>query len=493
MHLKYLTGIILAFVLGAALAIWLTGGFKLPGHDDHEVSDAAEEQEILYYRHPHNPQVTSDEPAKDEMGMDYIPIYADNDNDGPGIRVAPETAQNLGVRTVTARRGDIEPVVQAFGFIDYDETGLVHVHVRAEGWVEHLAARNLGQRVKKGELLFEFYSPALVNAQEEFLRALAMDQPALREASRRRLLALGINSQTVKQLERDGRARQLVPVFAPQDGVVSELGIREGMFVDPAMDIMSIANFDQVWAHVEVFEHQAPLVRVGQRAVLDLKQIDGDVLEGRVDFVYPALDPRSRALQARLSFPNPEEQLKPEMFTRARIFGEPRRDVLMIPSEALIRSGDHQRVILARDEGRFEAVEVRAGIITDNRVEILAGLSPGDEVVVSAQFLIDSESSLRASLTRLEPLEEEPPPDQEVWTEGVYNGPGDQPNAINLSHEPIPELGWPAMTMDLELAPDLEVPDRLEPGMKFHFALEQLDETTFQIVALRLDGEEVRP
>ncbi|MFH7326968.1 efflux RND transporter periplasmic adaptor subunit [Desulfurivibrio sp. C05AmB] len=492
MRVKYLAGIILAFALGAGLTAALSGRVQVPGHNGHEAAVGTEAaREVLYYRHPHNPRVTSEEPRKDEMGMDYIPIYADN-GDGAGVRIAPETAQSLGVRTAVASLGTIEPAVEAVGFIDYDETRLIHVHVRTEGWVERLAARSLGQEIRQGELLFELYSPTLVNAQEEFLRTLAMNQPAIREASRRRLAALGLNPQTIEQLERDGRVRQLVPVFARQDGVLSELAIREGMFVSPGMDIMTIANLGRVWARVEVFEHQAPLVRVGQRALLHLDQAGGETLEGVVDFVYPSLDPRSRALQARLSFANPGRQLKPDMFTRVRIFGEPRREVLLIPNEALIRSGNSQRVILARPEGRFEAVEVRAGTISDDRVEILAGLNPGDEVVVSAQFLIDSESSLRASLTRLEPLAE-PEPGQEVWSEGIYNGPGRSPTAINLSHQPIPELGWPAMTMDLELAPGLAVPARLEPGMPFHFALEQLDPVTFRIVALRVNGAEVRP
>lgn len=501
MHLKYLACIILAFALGVGLTatkmgtdlFFIHGVF--PGAEREQAINKSvpisAERKVLYYRHPHNPRVTSEEPRKDEMGMDYIPIYADN-GDGAGIRIAPETAQSLGVRTAVARLGTVEPAVEAVGYIDYDETRLVHVHVRTEGWVERLAARSLGQKIRQGELLFELYSPTLVNAQEEFLRTLAMNQPAIREASRRRLAALGLNPQTIEQLERDGQVRQLVPVFARQDGVLSELAIREGMFVSPGMDIMTIANLGRVWARVDVFEHQAPLVRVGQRALLHLDQAGGDTLEGVVDFIYPSLDPRSRALQARLSFANPGQQLKPDMFTRVRIFGEPRRDVLLIPNEALIRSGNSQRVILARPEGRFEAVEVRAGTISDDRVEILAGLNPGDEVVVSAQFLIDSESSLRASLTRLEPLAE-PEPGQEVWSEGVYNGPGSSPTAINLSHQPIPELGWPAMTMDLELAPGLTVPARLKPGMPFHFALEQLDPVTFRVVALRVNGEEVRP
>lgn len=492
MNKSALLAILFAFVAGLALGAVALNWLSSDDHSDHEVADGASaEREILYYRHPHNPRVTSDVPRKDEMGMDYIPIYADQGGSGGGIFVAPEVTQSLGVRTRPVERMTMEPVVEAVGYVDYDETRLSHVHVRAEGWVERLHARSLGQRVRQGELLLEFFSPTIVNAQEEFLRALTMNQPAVRDAARERLLSLGLSRQTVQQIERDGRVRQLIPVYARQDGIVTELNIREGMYITPGMDILTISDLSSVWVLVEVFEHQARLVKTGQVATLQLSPGD-DALQGQVEFIYPSLDSSSRALRARLSVANPDGTLKPGMFARAAITTESRPHVLAIPRQALIRSDNTQRVIVARDEGRFEAVEVRTGLMTADTVEITAGLQEGERVVISAQFLIDSESSLRGAFTRLETLEELQPGD-EVWSDGIYKGPGRNPGSINLSHEPIPALGWPAMTMDLDLIEGLSVPDHLQPGDAFAFALEALDEITFRIVALRIHGEEVRP
>ncbi|MCW7752586.1 efflux RND transporter periplasmic adaptor subunit [Desulfobotulus sp. H1] len=479
-----------AFIIG----VFLTGAFFLwpYGEEDHSIHGesvlGSEERVILYYRHPHNPQVTSETPRKDEMGMDYIPIYADaaGDASASGVRIAPETRQNLGVRTAHVRRGTLSPLVEAVGYVDYDENLLSHVHVRTEGWVERLVVRTAGEGVKKGALLFEFYSPQLVNAQEEYLRILNIGQPAVRQAARERLLALGMGRPTLEALEKDRRVRTLIPVFARQDGVISELGIREGMFVTPAMDIMTLADLSRIWIQVEVFEHQAAQIARGQKALLDMHPVHGGSLEGEVAFIYPALDPRTRALRVRLTFPNPDGRLKPGMFTRARILGEPREDILLIPSASLIRSGNSQRVIVDRGEGRFEALEVETGLITDDEVEILAGLSLGEKVVVSGQFLIDSESSLRGSFLRMQPLEDSPPASGEaVWARGVYKGAGASPGSIHVSHQPIVELGWPAMAMDLDLKEGFELPADIHEGMEIEFALEQVDEVTFRIVDLR--------
>ncbi|MDY0164153.1 efflux RND transporter periplasmic adaptor subunit [Desulfobotulus sp.] len=480
----------LAFILGvlltAAFFLWPYGEEDHSTHGDSSLG--AEERIILYYRHPHNPQVTSETPRKDEMGMDYIPVYADSAGDasGSGVRIAPETRQNLGVRTAKVRRGSLSPLVEAVGYVDYDENLLSHVHVRTEGWVERLVVRTAGERVKRGALLFEFYSPQLVNAQEEYLRILNLGQPAVRQAARDRLLALGMGRPTLEALEKDRRIRTLIPVFARQDGVVSELGIREGMFVTPAMDIMTLADLSRIWIQVEVFEHQASQIARGQRAILDMHPVHGGRLQGEVAFIYPALDPRTRALRVRLSFPNPEGRLKPGMFTRARILGEPSENILLIPVASLIRSGNSQRVIVDRGEGRFEALDVEVGLITDDEVEIFAGLSLGDRVVVSGQFLIDSESSLRASFMRMQPLEEPPlASDRAVWARGVYKGAGASPGSIHVSHEPIVALGWPAMAMDLDLKEGLQLPADFHEGMEMEFALEQVDEVTFRIVDLR--------
>ncbi|MEE4137698.1 MAG: efflux RND transporter periplasmic adaptor subunit [Desulforhopalus sp.] len=489
-----------AFLLGAA-ATWLFRDYREVGHADHQQSlaPAAAEREILYYRHPHSPRITSNTPMKDEMGMDYIPIYADEGDSGggSGVRISPEVIQNLGVRTALVRRGTVTAVVEAFARADYDEEGLAHVHVRAEGWVERLTVRSLGERVNRGDLLFEWYSPALVNAQEEFLRTLRSGQSGIRQAARDRLLALDIPAEIISHLESRGEALQLLPVYAPAAGVVTELGIRDGMYITPSVDLLTLADLSSVWVYVDLFEHQAPLVTIGQPATLQLAGLPETELLGEVTYLAPQLDPRTRTVQARLRFANPTEQIKPNMYGRAFLHQPAEENLLLIPREALIQTGDSERVILADDAGRFTVAAVQSGGEFGEEVAIITGLAEGDRVVVSGQFLLDSESSLRAAVTRMTPIEETGEVEASaeplaVWTEGIYHGPGRKEQTISLSHQPIPEFGWPAMKMDLPLAPGVALPE-LTGEAPIRFELERLDEITYQILtveALPGDGKQ---
>lgn len=480
---------VLAFVLGGLAVWWFVPGPASPPGSGPDQTVHQPERQVLYYRHPHSPQITSDKPIQDEMGMDYIPIYADDDGGGgSAIRIAPEMTQNLGVRTAVARRETVTPTIEAFAVVDYNEQRLSHVHVRAEGWVEELAVRSLGERVRQGELLFTWYSPPLVNAQEEYLRTLAGGSERVREASRERLAALGVAPATIAALPARGRPFQLLPVYAPADGVVTQIGVRDGMYIMPALDLLTLADLSTVWIYVDLFEHQARQVTVGQQATLSLVGSPGEPLTGSVEFLSPQLDPQTRTVRARLRFPNEREQLKPNMYGRAKIILPARQDVLLVPRQALISSGDRQRVVVAREDGRFAPAEVSSGAEYGDRVEIVDGLTEGDRVVVSAQFLLDSEASLRAAFTRMEPLEAangeavEAAP-QVVWSNGTYHGPGRKQGTISLSHEPIAEFGWPAMTMDLPLAPGVTA-DQVSPGSPIRFQLERLDEITYRILAI---------
>ncbi len=494
--MKLLLWLVLAFAAGAA-GSWLLLQSPAGGGPVDQPAVAAtgqDERRILYYRHPHSPRITSDKPMKDEMGMDYIPIYADDDeSDGSGLRIAPEVVQNLGVRTAPARIATVTPVIEAFAVAAYDEQLLAHVHVRAEGWVERLVVRSLGERVRQGDLLFEWYSPQLVNAQEEYLRAVGIGRPEVRQAALDRLSALGLAAATIEALSARGRPLPTVPVYAPADGVVTQLGVRDGMYITPAVDLLTLADLSSVWVYVDLFEHQAPMVAIGQPATLTLAGYPNEPLQGSVEFLEPQLDPQTRTVRARLRFDNPDERIKPNMYGRANIMLPPRHDVLLIPREALIRSGDQQRVVLAGEGGRFAVALVESGPEFGDEVEIVSGLSGTDTVVVSAQFLLDSESSLRAGFSRMEPpAEEEREGGEEqggadvmaVWSSGTYHGPGAKENTISLSHEPIAEFGWPAMKMDLVLAPDVSVGE-LAPETAIQFQLERLDDVTYRILSVK--------
>ena len=370
------------------------------------VTVADDDKEILYWIAPMDANYRRDKPGKSPMGMDLVPVYADaSAADGGYVSIAPEMVQNLGVRTAVAERSRLWRGIDTVGYVDYDESKVSHIHLRTEGWIEDLVVQSEGERVKQGERLFSLYSPELVNAQEEFVQALKMGNAGLTRASRDRLAALGISASQIKRLEKDRKPSQTVPVYAPQDGVVASLSVRDGMYIKPATRVMSLADLSSVWLLAEVFERQADWVKVGQPTEVKLAFLPGRTWEGKVEYIYPSLDAKTRTLKTRLRFDNPDEILKPNMYADVKIFGGPKDDVIVIPVEALIRTGREQRVVLSLGDGRFESRSVSAGIESGDWVEILDGIEPGDTVVTSGQFLIDSEASLKASMTRMNPAD----------------------------------------------------------------------------------------
>ena len=366
------------------------------------------EKEVLYWVAPMDPNYRRDEPGRSPMGMDLIPVYAGADEEGSDVTISAAVVQNLGVRTEVVRQGTLSRLIDTVGYINYDESKVSHIHLRVSGWIEKLSVKSAGEQVKKNQRLFNLYSPDLVNAQEEFLRALNSGNKGLIEASRDRLNALGISRGEITQLEKRRKVRQTVAIYAPQDGVVSELPVREGMYVKPSMNVMTLADLSSVWLIAEIFERQANWVKTGDKAEVTLPFLPGKSWRGQVEYIYPSLDMKTRTLMARLRFDNPGESLKPNMYARVMLYANPRDNVISIPMEALIRSGGKDRVIVRVGEGRFDAREVVTGIESGERIEIAEGLAAGDQVVISGQFLLDSEASLKASFTRMSDPEEMP-------------------------------------------------------------------------------------
>jgi Cu(I)/Ag(I) efflux system membrane fusion protein len=360
-------------------------------------------KEILYWVAPMDPNYRRDEPGKSPMGMDLVPVYAGEAETGSGVvSINPTLLNNLGVRTAAAERGTLPRRIDTVGYIGYDEDTLQHVHTRVDGWIEKLATTATGDPVAKGQLLFELYSPTLVNAQQEYLAALASNNTVLRNASRDRLTALGVTDSEVRRLEKEREASQRVRVYAQSDGVIAHLGVREGIFVTPATEVMSVARLDRVWVLAEVFERQSAWVEPGQTATVELDYLPGKLLRGTVDYVYPELDPRTRTLKVRLRFDNQSEMLRPNMFARVVINGAAIDNIVHVPREAVIRGGSSNRVVVDLGEGRFQSREVSIGIESGDRVAIRRGLDAGERVVTSAQFLIDSESNIDSALKRME-------------------------------------------------------------------------------------------
>jgi len=366
------------------------------------------EREILYWVAPMDANYRRDKAGKSPMGMELVPVYADEaGSDGSSVTIAPEVIQNLGIRTAVAERSRLWRSIDTVGYVDFDESKVSHIHLRTEGWIEHLAVHSEGDRIRKGEKLLELYSPELVNAQSEFVQALAGGNRSLIQASQERLSALGIPAEQIKTLKKSRKVNQNIVIRAPQDGVVSNLAVRHGMFIKPDKQVMSLADLSSVWLVAEIFERQADWVKVGQTAEVSLAFLPGHTWEGQVEYIYPSLDPKTRTLKARLRFPNPDEALKPNMYANVKIYGGAKDDVVVIPVEALIRTGREERVVIALGDGRFESRTVTAGIESGDWVAIIEGIQPGDRVVTSGQFLIDSEASLKASTQRMSPVEPE--------------------------------------------------------------------------------------
>jgi Cu(I)/Ag(I) efflux system membrane fusion protein len=395
-NITVLAAIVATLVIGVLIGRTLT----TPSTDG--AADSAE-REILYWVAPMDPNFRRDEPGQSPMGMDLVPVFADEVDAKPGVvSIDPTVVSNLGVRTALAERGSLPRRIETVGYIGYDEDTLQHVHTRVDGWIETLAKTATGDPVRKGELLFELYSPTLVNAQQEFLTALASSNTGLKAASRDRLTALGVTGSEVSRLERERTVSQRIRVYAQSDGVIAHLGVREGIFVTPATEVMSVARLDRVWILAEVFERQSTWVQPGQEATVELDYLPGKTLSGTVDYVYPELDPVTRTLKVRLRFDNEGETLRPNMFARVVIEGNAINDIVHIPREAVIRGGSSNRVVVDLGDGRFESRRVLIGIESGQRVAIRSGLAEGERVVTSAQFLIDSESNIDQALQRLE-------------------------------------------------------------------------------------------
>jgi Cu(I)/Ag(I) efflux system membrane fusion protein len=309
------------------------------------------------------------------------------------VQIDPLMVQKLGMRTAEVKVETFSRRVEAVGSVVVDENRIAVVESRAAGWVERLDVRALGYTVHVGQVVAGIYSPELLAAQEELALANTLDDATLIEAAKARLRLLNASTS--------GRPQRQTPVAAPQSGVVTELMVRQGAQVTPGMPLMRLADLSTVWILVEVPETEAGWVTTGEPAQARLKSVPGKVLQGTVDYVYPMLDTQTRTLRARLAFDNASGALKPGMYAEVTLFGAAEQDAILVPSEAVIRTGTRNVVLIAEAEGRYRPVEITLGAERQNEVVVLKGLEPGQRVVVSGQFLIDSEASLLGAYSRM--------------------------------------------------------------------------------------------
>jgi Cu(I)/Ag(I) efflux system membrane fusion protein/cobalt-zinc-cadmium efflux system membrane fusion protein len=383
----------------------------------------AGERKIKYWQAPMDPTYIRNEPGKSPMGMDLVPVYEDETATG-GIVIDPVTAQNMGIRTAPVERRDLSRTLRTVGLVTYEESRQYSINSKIDGWIEKLHVNQTGQMVRKGQPLLEIYSPELVAAQQEYLLALdsgrrlaespfpeiADGARRLLDASRTRLSYWDISEKQIRELEQTRQLRKTLTLYSPYGGIVTEKKTFEGMRVMTGEELLQISDISSVWVNADIYEFEVPWVKVGQLAQVELPFVPGRVFVGKVSFVYPYLEPKTRTAQLRIVLANPGFELKPDMYANVRIETEPVANVLAIPDHAVLNSGKGQTVFVALGEGRFEPRAVQTGVTNDEGyIQILSGLSEGEQVVTSAQFMLDSESKLREAIQKmLAPKMEEP-------------------------------------------------------------------------------------
>lgn len=508
----------IVFSLSVAIAAGVSGyaGYRYAMHRTMDVpppaaaaaaGDAAKSdgRRVLYWYDPMVPQQRFDKPGKSPyMDMQLVPKYADDTGggDAAGIAISPAVTQNLGMRTAVATRGSLAAQLEAVGTVGWNERSVVLVQARAAGFVEKLHARTPLDPVSRGAPLVEIFFPEWAGAQEEYLllrRQAADEVRPLAAAARQRLLLLGMREDDIAIAEQEGRAVARFTLRSPITGVIAELGVREGMTVAAGAALFRIVDLSSVWITAEVPEAQAGGLRPGGAVEVRVPAVPEQVFRGKLSAILPEINTATRTVRARIELANPGARLKPGMFASLSFAGHRGPTYVLAPSEALIRTGARSVVIVADSEGRFRAVDVEPGIESGGQVEIRKGLAGGERVVVSGQFLIDSEANLRAALGRMEampastaaPGSAAHPP---VLARGAVTAIDVAGGRIELEHEPIPALKWPAMVMMFPVA-DKVLLSRVKRGDAVDFALSPKANPDGEhvIEAIRLRGAPGRP
>jgi len=407
-------------------------------------------KKVLYWYDPMFPQQKFDKPSKSPfMDMQLVPKYA-NEADSGMVTISPRVVQNLGVRTAEAKVGALEQRFDTVGTVAYNERGVVQLQARAAGFVEKLHARAPLDPVAKGAPLVEMLFPEWTGAQEEFLLVKKNNSPDMQplvQAARQRLALLGMSEEEITAIEREGQVRQRFTRYAPISGVVAELGVREGMAVMPGHTLFRIVDLSTVWVIAEIPETQAAVVVPGSRAEARVAAYPETKFEGRVGALLPEVSAATRTIRTRIELANPGARLKPGMFVTLSFVSGRGKQMLLVPSEAVIRTGTRSIVIVALGEGRFAPQDVEVGIEHAGQSEIRKGMGPGATVVLSGQFLIDSEASLSATVARIEAVTEPAAKDAGHKGRGTVAQIDPQKGRVELEHEPIASLKWPAMRM----------------------------------------------
>ncbi len=368
-----------------------------------KASPASGERKIKYYKSTMTPGETSKNPGKDSMGMEMAPVYEEAEAmDNATISVDPVTIQTMGVRVGEVTEGPLKRSVRTVGVVDFNETALTDVTTKFKGWIEKLFVDATGREVKKGEPLFETYSPDVYNSELEFASLTRSGNTALAKTTLERLSLLGVATTELDKLKTDAQPSRTITMFSPADGVVVEKSAVEGMMFEPGMNLYRLADLSIVWLKAQIYEQDMAFVKLGQEAAASIDSFPGQRFFGRVTYVYPTLDSKTRTAQVRMEFHNPGLLLKPGMFAKVELEAEISPSVTLVPETAVLRSGDRATVFVALEGGKFDPREVILGPRDSSaRYQVLKGLTPGEKVVTSAQFMFDSESQLREAIQKM--------------------------------------------------------------------------------------------
>jgi RND family efflux transporter MFP subunit len=393
---------------------------------------AKKERKIKYWVDPMDPNYVRDKPGKAPCGMDLVPVYEEAGEEVPGtIRISPATIQSMGVTTTKVEVRPLSRLTLAVGLVNFNERNLATLTTKVNGWVERLYVNATGDQVRKGQALLSIYSPDLVSTQEEYLLALrnlkamknspvkelAEGARRLAEASRRRLEYFDIGAAQINALERTGQVKKNLTLASPANGIVTKRMVTQGMYVQAGMPLLEVADLSTIWVDADIYQYELPWIKVGQMVTMTLDYLPGETFQGKIDYLYPYLKETTRTARVRLRFPNPGLKLKPEMFAQVKIESPVVHNAVVVPSDAILNTGLKQHVFIALGQGRFVPREVKLGVLgNDGLREVLAGLKGGEEVVTSAQFMLDSESRFRQAVQMMMPgmemgaKQETPPP-----------------------------------------------------------------------------------
>ncbi|MFQ5448525.1 MAG: efflux RND transporter periplasmic adaptor subunit, partial [Saprospiraceae bacterium] len=371
----------------------------------------------IAWRNPMNPAITSPVFTQDEMGMDYLPICSGGEADAVSgtVKIDATVVQNIGVRTRKVEQKTISHTIRTVGRVTMDEQRIARLHPKFEGWVEQLFIDKTGEKVSKDTMLLAIYSPQLVASGEEYLLALKNWQKLknspfkdirdgakeLLQTSLNRLKLLDVPEHQLREIRNTRKVPKALHIHSPFDGIVMHIGAREGQRITANTELYRIADLSKVWVQVDIYEDELPWVKSGETAQMRLPAIPGKIFSGKVSYIYPYLEGKTRTNKVRIEFENPDLLLKPDMFANITLQTSPADNALVIPSEAIVRTGAQEQVFVMLEQGKFEPRKVTLGLQSDGEVQILSGLNMGEEVVTSSQFLIDSESKLKEATEKM--------------------------------------------------------------------------------------------